>query len=189
VAAAGAVLDAAAALAAPLPVRFALLADALAPPAAPDDAATTAARVATAEALALHWRVDGEARDRAGLLAREAGRLATSAGWDAQALTTWLDRCDAWRRPSRVHDLALAERARSRAAAGTASAAARAADVVDRSGIRLLQALAAATAVDTGAAAREAAASGARGPEIGAAVLARRHQAVQAELTQPPRPG
>jgi tRNA nucleotidyltransferase (CCA-adding enzyme) len=193
----GPALDAAAALAATAEARAGLLVAGLAA-ASPDDAGGTLAPAdppgmdllaRRVEALAAHWRLPTEVRDRAVLAAREADAMAVAAQADAPALGALLDRCDAWRRPQRVRDLVTMARALARGRAAGHGPAGQDApmppgspEVADRGGRRVLAALEAALDVDTAAAARAAVRAGAGGPAIGAAVLASRVQAIDTAL-------
>lgn len=203
-AALGPALDAAAALAATAEARAGLLVAGLAAALQADsggrhaqtdrpDADRLARRV---ETLATHWRLPAEARDRAVLAAREADAVPAAANADAPTLGALLDRCDAWRRPQRVRDLVTMAQAlaRGRAAAGApaerdAPAPQGPPEITDRGGRRMLAALEAALAVNTAAAAHAAALTGARGPAIGAAVLASRVQAIDTALQVAPPTG
>ena len=86
------VLDACAAAAAPLPVRFACLVFGNPVPGA----------------LADRWRAPADCKALAELLTREQTDLQCSAGLDAAALVQLLERCDALRRPARFDELLLA---------------------------------------------------------------------------------
>jgi tRNA nucleotidyltransferase (CCA-adding enzyme) len=99
-------LDMAAALAAPLAVRFALLCHdlgkALTPRAEwPRHIGHDARGVPLVHRVAERWRVPAEARDLAVLLAREHIHLHQSGGFGAEALLRLFERCDAIRRPER----------------------------------------------------------------------------------------
>ncbi len=167
----GTVLHEAAALQADGPVRYALCALAWCPAGGLDE------RLAWAHRLAEHWRVPSEGRDAAALVLREAQALIDAPAMGAQELGLRLDRWDAWRRPERVHRLLKAVQAMVRAGwAGDVPA-------VEATARRVERALRAALGVDTAAAAQQALAQGARGPQIGQAVLARRIEAIHTEDT------
>jgi tRNA nucleotidyltransferase (CCA-adding enzyme) len=77
-----------AAPATPAPLRFACLCHALEP-----------ARI---QALCERWRVDGDSRELALLVAREWPTLSTSSALAPDDVLALLERCDAWRRPERM---------------------------------------------------------------------------------------
>lgn len=136
-------LDATAAAGATLAVRFAALVRALDPLAA--------------QALAERLKAPAACRDLALLAARHANAIADAADLDADTLYGILEAADAFRRPARFGELVDA------ALAGEdAASAARA---------RLARALAAATAVDAGAIARDSAQAAATGERVSAARL------------------
>jgi tRNA nucleotidyltransferase (CCA-adding enzyme) len=136
-------LDAAAAAGAALEVRFAALVRALDPLAA--------------QALAERLKAPAACRDLALLAARHANAIADAAELDPDALYEILEATDAFRRPARFDELVNA------ALAGEdAAPAARA---------RLARVLAAATAVDAGAIARDSADAAAIGERVSAARL------------------
>jgi tRNA nucleotidyltransferase (CCA-adding enzyme) len=145
-------LDAAAELAAPLPVRYALL--------APGN-----------EALAERLKVPTDCRELALLLGREGQTVDHGDTLSAGETLALFDRSDAWRRPARFADLL-------RAGVCIACAQGHPRGQPWPPATRLAEALQRAQGVDTATVAREAAASGARGPAIGAAVGAARLQAL-----------
>ena len=171
-----AALSESARLTAPWPVRYALCALAWSGTGRTDE------REAAAQGLGEHWRVPSEGRDLASLVLREATTVVGAAVADAPGLGVLLDRWDAWRRPSRVQALLLAARAAVRAGAPEHAGS------LDLGVQRLTRALQVARAIDTEAAAREALATGARGPAIGQFVLARRIEAIHTDLTLRPVP-
>ena len=134
------VLDLAARLAAPLPTRFACLMHGLALP----------------EQLPLPTAC----RELAELLGREQAGLQTCTELDAPGLLQLLQRCDAFRRPERLAQIALAGACLSLAEPATAHPA----------GQCLLAALAAAQSVDTATVSAQAQAAGAGGRDIGQAI-------------------
>ena len=146
---------------APLPVRLAVLAHRM--------------PLAALHALCERWRIPTDCRELAELLVRERDAVQRSPTLGADALVDLLDRCDAWRRPERFEWLLQAcdGIAHATPAAGTHAP----------SQSRLRAALKRAVALDTGAVAQRAAAAGARGPDIGAAVHAARVLAVEDELS------
>ena len=145
-------LDTAAELVAPLPVRYALL--------APGD-----------EALPERLKVPTDCRELALLLGREGAAVARGDSLSADETLALFDRSDAWRRPERFANLLHA---------GTCMACAQghSLDQPWPPAERLAAALRRAQGVDTATAARAAAAAGARGPAIGHAVGAARLQAI-----------
>ncbi|MEK6594120.1 MAG: multifunctional CCA tRNA nucleotidyl transferase/2'3'-cyclic phosphodiesterase/2'nucleotidase/phosphatase [Pseudomonadota bacterium] len=143
-------LDAAAAADAALEVRFAALLRVLDPLAV--------------QALADRLKLPAACRDLALLAARHANVIADAAQIDADTLYEILEAADAFRRPGRFAELVNA------ALAGEAAA--------EPARARLLQALAAAAAVDAGAIARNSAGSAAIGERVSAARL----EAVRKEL-------
>jgi len=120
-------------------------------------------------------RVPTECRELAELMAREHVHVHQSMTFGAAALVRLFDRCDAWRRPERFALLLLGcecdARGRGGAAARPYAPASRLPPLLD-----------AARRIDTAAVAEVAAARGARGPDIGAAVHAARAAAVAAAL-------
>ena len=146
---------------APLPVRFAVLAHRM--------------PLAALHALCERWRIPTDCRELAELLVRERDAVQRSPTLGADALVALLDRCDAWRRPERFEWLL-------QACDGIAHATpAAGANAPPQS--RLRAACQRAAALDTGAVAQRAAAAGARGPDIGAAVHTARVLAVEDELS------
>jgi tRNA nucleotidyltransferase (CCA-adding enzyme) len=115
------------------------------------------------------WRVSAECAALATLLHEQAAALAAVSDADAAALVALLDRCDAWRRAARLHELL--------AAAACLEPPPRVP--------RLLVAWQAAAALPTDALAAEAAAAGARGPAVGAFIRARRVAAAGRALSTP----
>jgi tRNA nucleotidyltransferase (CCA-adding enzyme) len=145
-------LDTAATLAAPLPVRYALL--------GPGD-----------ETLAERLKVPTDCRELALLLGREGQAVAQGDTLSAREMLALFDRSDAWRRPARFAELL-------RAGVCIACAHGHPPDQPWPPADRLTEALRRAQGVDTATVAREAAAAGARGPAIGQAVGAARLQAI-----------
>ena len=174
------VLDQAAALQAPLPVRYACLVHDLGkgttPPAEwPRHIAHEARSATLARHVGARWRVPGDCSALADVVAREHGNIHRSGTLGAAALLRLLERCDALRRPERFEQVLLACECDARGRTG----------LEDRpypQRARLATVLRDALAVDTAAAAAGAAARGQRGPDIGAAVQAARTAAVAAGL-------
>ena len=170
------VLDMAARLDAPLPVRFACLCHDLGKGSTPREEwprhiAHEARSVALTHALAERWRVPNDCRELAVVTAREHGNVHRSAGLDAAALLRLLERCDALRRPERFAGLLLACECDARGRTGFEDA-----PYPQRE--RLAQALARVQQVDVQAAAQEAMDAGQKGPAIGQAVARAREAAL-----------
>jgi tRNA nucleotidyltransferase (CCA-adding enzyme) len=174
------VLRQCAALDAPLPVRWACLVHDLGKGTTPRELWPRhighEGRSATlARQLADRYRVPGDCRELADVVAREHTHIHRSGDLGAEAVVRLLERCDALRRPERFVDVLRACEcdARGRTGREYEPYAPRA---------RLQRALDLALAVDTAVVAREAADRGLTGPRIGAAVQAARVAAVQAGL-------
>ena len=174
------VLDQCARFRAALPVRWACLVHDLGkgttPPALWPRHLGHEGRGATlARKLGDRLRVGNDCRELADVVAREHGNVHRSGELNAGALLRLLERCDALRRPERFGDVLLACECDARGRTG----------LEDRpypQRARLLAALAAARSVDSGAAATAAAAGGKRGGDIGAAVHAKRVEAIERAL-------
>ena len=151
------VLDTAAQLNAPLPVRFACLARDLSPN--------------LIKGLCQRLRVPTDCREIADVLTRENGHLHRSAEFDAAALVRLLERCDAFRKPQRFADILLACECDERGRLGLSEQ-----PYPQRQ--RLLAALTAAQSVPTHAVAAAAEAQGESGAQIGERVHAARVAAV-----------
>jgi tRNA nucleotidyltransferase (CCA-adding enzyme) len=162
------VLDRAALLHAPLPVRWACLVHDLGKGSTPRDEwprhiAHEARSVKLADQVAERWRVPAECRELGAIVAREHGNIHRSGELDGAATLRLLERCDALRRPERFEQALLACECDARGRRGLEDA-----PYPQRE--RLSQALRRVLAVDAEAAAREAVARGAVGPAIGEAV-------------------
>jgi tRNA nucleotidyltransferase (CCA-adding enzyme) len=162
------VLDMAARLDAPLPVRWACLVHDLGKGTTPKEEwprhiAHEARSVKLAAALAERLRVPVECRELGETVAREHGNIHRSAELDAAATLRLLERCDALRRPERFEQALLACECDARGRTGLEEA-----PYPQRA--RLAAALRAVLAVDATAAAAAAVAQGAQGPAIGEAV-------------------
>lgn len=174
------VLDMAARLAAPLPVRFACLGhdlgkgetDARYWPRHHGHEARSAVLVAQ---LGARLRVPTECHALADVVAREHGHVHASGGLGAAALVRLFERCDALRRPDRFRQLLLACECDKRGRAGLE-------DTVYAPALRLPPLLDAARGIDTAAVAALAAERGKTGPEIGIAVRKARIAAVAQAL-------
>ncbi|MDE2368980.1 MAG: multifunctional CCA addition/repair protein [Burkholderiales bacterium] len=174
------VLDMAAALEAPLAVRWACLCHDLGKgttPAAelPRHRGHEGRSARLAAALAERLRVPNECRELADVVAREHGHVHGSGALGAAALVRLFERCDALRRPERYTALLQACECDARGRAGLA-------DRPYEPALRLPPLLAAARGIDTGAIAAAAVAAGAKGPQIGHLVHEARVRAVEAAL-------
>jgi tRNA nucleotidyltransferase (CCA-adding enzyme) len=156
-------IDLAAQRDAPLPVRFAALAHRL-------------RDVESLRALGDRWRLPTDCREVADCVLREQATVRQSETLSADQLIGLFDRCDVWRRLERFALVMQACDVIEPADEAPAEARARAA----RSHLR--QALRRAQSVDAGAVATRAAAQGARGADIAAAVHAARATAVDEDL-------
>jgi tRNA nucleotidyltransferase (CCA-adding enzyme) len=174
------VLDMAAHLGAPLPVRHACLVHDLGKGRTPRDEwprhiGHEARSARLAEAVAERWRVPADCRELGDVVAREHGNIHRSATLGAGALLRLLERCDALRRPQRFEQALWACECDARGRAGLHDR-----DYPPRR--RLAAALAVVLAVDSAAAAAEATARGASGPAIGDAVRRARQSALERHL-------
>jgi tRNA nucleotidyltransferase (CCA-adding enzyme) len=159
------VLDMAARLHQPLPVRWACLVHALGHGGTP------------AERLAERWRVPADCRELGAVVARENVDIQRSASLDAEAMLRLLERCDALRRPERFEQVLAACECDARARAGLQ-------DLRYAPHERLCDALRTVLAVDAEAVAAAARHRGATGPAIGDAVRAARLAALCEHLGQ-----
>ena len=174
------VLDMAARLEAPLPVRFACLmhdlgkgttrADEL-----PRHIGHEQRSVKLLQAVCERWRIPVELRELAEVVAREHGNIHRSADLGAAALMRLLERCDALRKPQRFAQALLACECDARGRL-------RFEDRPYSQRERLQRVLDAALAVPTRPIAEAAAQLGATGPKIGEAVSRARTEAVAALL-------
>jgi tRNA nucleotidyltransferase (CCA-adding enzyme) len=174
------VLDTAARLAAPLPVRWACMVHDLgkgSTPAAewPRHIAHEARSAKLADALAERLRVPGDCRELGAVVAREHGNIHASEALGSAATLRLLERCDALRRPERFEQALLACECDARGRLGLHDA-----PYPPRQ--RMAAALRVALAVDVTAAAAAAAERGATGPAIGDAVRRARERALAAGL-------
>ena len=172
------VLDMAARLAAPLPVRFACLTHDLGKGTTPADVLPRhigheerSARLL--KGLAERLRVPTDCRELADVVAREHGNIHRSENLAAAATVRLLERCDAIRKPARFAQVLQACECDARGRLGFEDAA-------YPQAARLQRALDAALQVRTDTVAADAAARGLKGPKIGEAVHAARVEAVQA---------
>ncbi len=172
------VLDMSARLQAPLSVRFACLAHDLGKGTTPVDMLPRhlgheerSARLL--QAIAERLRVPADCRELADVVAREHGNIHRSGEFSPPALVRLLERCDAFRKPTRFADILLACECDARGRLG------RSEDTYPQR-VRLLAALTAAQAVDTAAVSQQAREAGAEGRRIGEWVHAARVAAVEA---------
>jgi tRNA nucleotidyltransferase (CCA-adding enzyme) len=162
------VLQQAARLQAPLPVRWACLMHDLGKGTTPRDQwprhiAHEARSATLARQVAERLRVPGDCRELAEVVAREHGHIHASFGFGPDATLRLLERCDALRRPERFAQALLACECDARGRTGFE-------DRPYPQRARLLQALDALRSVDTARIAAEATERGARGPAIGQAI-------------------
>ena len=170
------VLQMAARLRAPLPVRYACLTHDLGKGTTPADLLPRhigheqrGARLL--KALSARLRVPTECHELADVVAREHGNIHRSGELDAAAQVRLLERCDAFRKPARFADALLACECDARGRLGME-------DDAYPQRPRLLAALACAQAVDTAPIAEAALAAGVRGPDVGRRIHQARVQAV-----------
>ncbi|MDA7415578.1 multifunctional CCA addition/repair protein [Xenophilus arseniciresistens] len=166
------VLDMAARLDAPLAVRFACLTHDLGKGNTPADMLPRhigheQRSAELLKGLCERWRVPVELRELAEVVAREHGNIHRSAPLQGMALLRLLERCDAIRKPGRFDQVLLACECDARGRSGHEQQP-------YAPGPRLREALARVLAVRTDALAREAAARGARGPQVGEAIRSAR---------------
>ena len=174
------VLQQAARLRAPLPVRWACLMHDLGKGTTPADVLPRhigheARSARLLRAVAERLRVPTECTELAEVVAREHGNIHRSADLNAAALVRLLERCDAFRKPARFADVLLACECDARGRLGFEQT-----DYPQRP--RLLAALAVAQGVATAELAHAAQAAGAQGAAIGQAVAQARTRALQAWL-------
>ncbi|MBK1688268.1 multifunctional CCA addition/repair protein [Rubrivivax gelatinosus] len=174
------VLDMAARLQAPLTVRWACLMHDLGKGTTPAEVLPRhlgheGRSAVLAQAVAERWRVPNPCRELADLVAREHGNIHRSAEFGAAAVVRLLERCDAFRRPERFAEALLACECDARGRTGHE-------DRPYPPRERLAALLEAARGVDTAAVAAAAAARGAKGPQIAAAIQLARADAVGAAL-------
>ena len=168
------VLDLCARLNASLAVRFACLCHDLGKGSTPPDLwprhlGHEGRSVGLLRQLAERLRVPAACRELAEVVAREQAGLQTCTELDAAGLLQLLQRCDAFRRPDRLAQIALAGACLSLAQPAAAHPA----------GQCLLAALAAAQSVDTATVSAQAQAAGAGGRDIGHAIYQARVAALK----------
>ena len=174
------VLDQCARFEMPLPVRWACLGHDLgkgntAPTAWPRHIGHEGRSAKLARAVGERLRVPTDCRELAEVVAREHGHIHGSGGLGAMALVRLFERCDALRRPERFAQVLQACECDARGRTGRE-------DLPYPPATRLPPLLNAARSIDTATAAAAAVAAGKRGPEIGAAVMAARAQALNSAL-------
>jgi tRNA nucleotidyltransferase (CCA-adding enzyme) len=172
------VLDVAAQLGASLAVRFACLTHDLGKGTTPADflprhIGHEGRSIKLLQALCKRLRVPHDCAELAEVVAREHGNIHRSADLDANATLRLLERCDAIRKPARFADVLLACECDARGRAGLH-------DTPYPQRARLSQALQQVLALATAPVAEAAAAQGASGVQIGAAVRQARLTALAA---------
>ena len=180
------VLDMAARLGAPLPVRFACLCHDLGKGTTPADVLPRhigheerSARLL--KGVCQRLRVPVECREIGDVVAREHGNIHRSGELGAAAVVRLLERCDAFRKPQRFTDILLACECDARGRLGLEQS-----PYPQRT--RLLEALAASQGVATDEVAAEAVAAGQSGPKIGEWIHRARVAAVRQRLADEPPP-
>ena len=171
------VLDMAARLQAPLPVRFACLTHDLGKATTPADVLPRhigheARSAQLLKGVCQRLRVPTDCRELADVVAREHGNIHRGMEFGAAATLRLLERCDALRKPQRFADALLACECDARGRLGLHDSA-----YPQRP--HWLQALAAAQSVATEVVAREAQAKGLQGKDIGGLVHAARVAALR----------
>ena len=159
------VLDQAARMNAPLPVRFACLAHDLgkgttAPDLWPRHIGHEERGARLLKGLCERLRVPADCRELADVVTREHGNIHQSMGFGAAAVVRLLERCDAFRKPERFEQIMRACLCDAQGRKGKEDSA-----YPQRE--RLLRSLAAAQEVDSAAVAAQAQAQGLQGPRIG----------------------
>jgi tRNA nucleotidyltransferase (CCA-adding enzyme) len=172
------VLDVAVQLGASLAVRFACLTHDLGKGTTPADLLPRhigheGRSIKLLQALCKRLRVPHDCAELAEVVAREHGNIHRSADLDANATLRLLERCDAIRKPARFADVLLACECDARGRAGLQ-------DTPYPQRARLSQALQQVLALATAPVAEAAAAQGASGVQIGAAVRQARLTALAA---------
>jgi tRNA nucleotidyltransferase (CCA-adding enzyme) len=176
------VLDCAARLQAPLPVRFACLGHDLGkgetpPEVLPRHLGHEGRSVKLLQGVCERLKVPNDCAHLAEVVAREHGNVHRSGELGAKALLRLLERCDALRRPERFEQLLLACECDMRGRAGRQDA-----DYPPRR--RLQAVLRWARGIDTRAVSSQALARGLKGPAIGEAVQQARVAAIEAGMSK-----
>ncbi len=162
------ILELAAQLEAPLPVRFACL--------------TRDLEAELLKGVCERLRVPVECRELADVVAREHGNIQRSAEFDAVDLVQLFEKCDAFRKPQRFADVLLASECIARGRSGL-----QASSYAQR--IHLLRLFDAAQSVATSGIAEAAQAAGLTGAKIGETIQAARVAAVSDSLKLKPATG
>ncbi|MBP7131938.1 MAG: multifunctional CCA addition/repair protein [Aquabacterium sp.] len=162
------VLDMAAQLNAPLPVRYACLGHDLGKGTTPADILPRhlgheGRSVQLLQAVNARLRVPNECRELADVVAREHGNIHGSGNFGAAAVLRLLGRCDAWRKPQRFAEVLLACECDARGRLGFSAQP-------YPQGARLQRALNLCLAVDTAQVSATALSQGLKGPAIGQAI-------------------
>jgi tRNA nucleotidyltransferase (CCA-adding enzyme) len=162
------VLDMAAQLNAPLPVRYACLGHDLGKGTTPADILPRhlgheGRSVQLLQAVSARLRVPNECRELADVVAREHGNIHGSGNFGAAAVLRLLGRCDAWRKPQRFAEVLLACECDARGRLGFSAKP-------YPQGARLQRALNLCLAVDTAQVSATALSQGLKGPAIGQAI-------------------
>jgi tRNA nucleotidyltransferase (CCA-adding enzyme) len=174
------VMDMAAHLNMPLPVRVACLMHDLGKGTTPADVLPRhigheVRSVKLLQQVCDRLRVPNEGKDLAEVVAREHGNIHRSADLNAEAVMRLLERCDAIRQPERFERVLQACECDARGRLGFEESA-------YPQATRLLRAQKAALSVETAPIAQAAAAQGLKGPQIGAQISKARVKAVAASL-------
>ncbi len=172
------VLDMAARLGASLPVRYACLGHDLGKGTTPADILPRHLGHEGRSARLLHdvnqrLRVPNDCRELADVVAREHGNVHRSLDFGPEAVLRLLERCDAFRKPARFHELLLACECDARGRLGLE-------DSPYPQRPRLAAALSTALDVDTAAVSAAALAAGLKGPAVGERIAKARLSALQA---------
>ncbi len=178
------VLDMAAHLNAPLPVRYACLGHDLGKGTTPADVLPRhigheERSVRLLKPLSERLRVPTDCRELAEVVAREHGHIHQSLGFSPAALLRLLERLDAFRKPARLADILLACECDARGRLGLSQAP-------YPQAAHLRTAHEAALAVPTAPIAAEAQARGLKGPAIAGAIHEARQQAIATALPAAP---
>jgi len=180
------VLDMAARLGASLPVRYACLGHDLGKGTTPADILPRHLGHEGRSARLLHdvnqrLRVPNDCRELADVVAREHGNVHRSLDFGPEAVLRLLERCDAFRKPARFHELLLACECDARGRLGLE-------DSPYPQRPRLAAALSTALDVDTAAVSATALAAGQKGPAVGQAITRARLEALTAAAANPIEP-
>lgn len=180
------VLDMAARLGASLPVRYACLGHDLGKGTTPADILPRHLGHEGRSARLLHdvnqrLRVPNDCRELADVVAREHGNVHRSLDFGPEAELRLLERCDAFRKPARFHELLLACECDARGRLGLE-------DSPYPQRPRLAAALSTALDVDTAAVSAAALAAGQKGPAVGQAIARARLEALTAVAANPIEP-